>query len=73
MGTSMLRKQSYGNYPAAFAILKCVFEGLQVPVNVETEFAARVELAPGRALDLLRITRPTVAEPFVLRALTVAA
>jgi len=29
--SALLRKQSYGNYPAAFAILKCVFEGLQVP------------------------------------------
>ena len=28
-----LRKQSYGNYPAAFAIIKCVFEGLQVPFD----------------------------------------
>ncbi len=28
-----LRKQSYGNYPAAFAIVKCVFEGLQVPFD----------------------------------------
>ncbi|MEM9104163.1 MAG: FAD-dependent oxidoreductase, partial [Pseudomonadota bacterium] len=28
-----LRKQSYGNYPGAFAIIKCVFEGLQVPFD----------------------------------------
>ena len=28
-----LRKQSYGNYPAAYAIIKCVFEGLQVPFD----------------------------------------
>ena len=28
-----LRKQSYGNYSAAFAIVKCVFEGLQVPFD----------------------------------------
>ncbi len=28
-----LRKQSYGNYPAAYAIVKCVFEGLQVPFD----------------------------------------
>jgi 3-hydroxyacyl-CoA dehydrogenase/enoyl-CoA hydratase/3-hydroxybutyryl-CoA epimerase len=31
--SATLRKQSYGNYPAAFAILKCVFEGLQVPFD----------------------------------------
>ena len=28
-----LRKQSYGNYPGAYAIIKCVFEGLQVPFD----------------------------------------
>ncbi|MEX3006868.1 3-hydroxyacyl-CoA dehydrogenase NAD-binding domain-containing protein [Hoeflea sp. TYP-13] len=28
-----LRKQSYGNYPSAYAIIKCVFEGLQVPFD----------------------------------------
>ncbi|MEM6460580.1 MAG: FAD-dependent oxidoreductase [Pseudomonadota bacterium] len=28
-----LRKQSYGNYPAAYAIVKCVYEGLQVPFD----------------------------------------
>ena len=28
-----LRKQSYGNYPSALAIIKCVFEGLQVPFD----------------------------------------
>lgn len=31
--SATLRKQSYGNYPAAYAILKCVFEGLQVPFD----------------------------------------
>ncbi|MCP1198623.1 3-hydroxyacyl-CoA dehydrogenase NAD-binding domain-containing protein [Notoacmeibacter sp. MSK16QG-6] len=30
---AILRKQTYGNYPAAEAILKCVFEGLQVPID----------------------------------------
>ena len=28
-----LRKQSYANYPAAIAIIKCVYEGLQVPFD----------------------------------------
>ncbi len=31
--SATLRKQSYGNYPAAIAIIKCVFEGLQVPFD----------------------------------------
>ncbi|MEX0345299.1 MAG: FAD-dependent oxidoreductase [Rhizobiaceae bacterium] len=31
--TAILRKQTYGNYPAATAIVKCVHEGLQVPID----------------------------------------
>ena len=34
-----LRKQSYGNYPAATAILKCIYEGLLVPFDT----ALRIE------------------------------
>ncbi len=30
---AILRKTTYGNYPAAEAIVKCVFEGLQVPIE----------------------------------------
>ncbi|MGV8938313.1 MAG: FAD-dependent oxidoreductase [Allorhizobium sp.] len=29
--TAILRRETSGNYPAALAILKCVYEGLQVP------------------------------------------
>jgi len=33
MGIAMLRKQTYGNYPAQLNILRCVYEGLQVPID----------------------------------------
>ena len=29
--SAILRRETYGNYPGALAILKCVYEGLQVP------------------------------------------
>ncbi|HET7412131.1 MAG TPA: 3-hydroxyacyl-CoA dehydrogenase NAD-binding domain-containing protein, partial [Pararhizobium sp.] len=31
--SAILRRESYGNYPGPQAILKCVFEGLQVPFD----------------------------------------
>ncbi len=30
---AILRRETYGNYPAAIAIVKCVNEGLQVPID----------------------------------------
>ena len=39
MGNAMLRKQSFGNYPAQINIMKCVYEGLQVPIDA----ALRIE------------------------------
>ncbi len=33
MGNAMLRKESYGNYPAQIYIMDCVYEGLQVPID----------------------------------------
>jgi 3-hydroxyacyl-CoA dehydrogenase/enoyl-CoA hydratase/3-hydroxybutyryl-CoA epimerase len=39
MGNAMLRKQSFGNYPAQLNIMKAVYEGLQVPM----EAALRIE------------------------------
>ncbi len=39
MGAAMLRRESYGNYPAQKAILQAVYEGLQLPI----EAALRVE------------------------------
>ena len=37
--SAILRRETYGNYPGATAILKCVFEGLQVPFDT----ALRIE------------------------------
>ncbi|TWG99940.1 3-hydroxyacyl-CoA dehydrogenase/enoyl-CoA hydratase/3-hydroxybutyryl-CoA epimerase [Mesorhizobium sp. J18] len=36
---AILRRETYGNYPAATAILKCVYEGLLVPIDT----ALRIE------------------------------
>ena len=33
-GNAMVRQKTYGNYPAPHAILSCVYEGLQVPIDV---------------------------------------
>ena len=41
MGNSMLRKESYGNYPAQRSILSCVYEGIQVPIDAGLRIEAR--------------------------------
>ena len=41
MGTSMLRKETYGNYPAQRYILSCVYEGLLVPIEAGLRIEAR--------------------------------
>jgi 3-hydroxyacyl-CoA dehydrogenase/enoyl-CoA hydratase/3-hydroxybutyryl-CoA epimerase len=41
MGNSMLRKESYGNYPAQRFILSCVYEGLIVPIDAGLRIEAR--------------------------------
>lgn len=41
MGTSMLRKESYGNYPAQRYIMSCVYEGLIVPIDAALRIEAR--------------------------------
>jgi len=41
MGNAMLRKQSYGNYPAQLSIMKCVYEGLQVPMDAALRIESR--------------------------------
>ncbi|MBI3676895.1 MAG: enoyl-CoA hydratase/isomerase family protein [Proteobacteria bacterium] len=41
MGNAMLRKESYGNYPAQRYILSCVYEGLQVPIDAGLRIEAR--------------------------------
>ncbi len=42
MGTAMLRKESYGNYPAQEAILQAVYEGLQVPMEAALRIESRL-------------------------------
>ncbi len=50
MGNAMLRKQSFGNYPAQINIMRCVYEGLQVPIDaglrIESRYFARTLLTP---------------------------
>ncbi len=41
MGNAMLRKQSYGNYPAQKHIMSCVYEGLQVPIDAGLRIESR--------------------------------
>jgi 3-hydroxyacyl-CoA dehydrogenase/enoyl-CoA hydratase/3-hydroxybutyryl-CoA epimerase len=41
MGNAMLRKESYGNYPAQKFIMSCVYEGLQVPIDAGLRIEAR--------------------------------
>jgi 3-hydroxyacyl-CoA dehydrogenase/enoyl-CoA hydratase/3-hydroxybutyryl-CoA epimerase len=50
LGNAMLRKQTYGNYPAQLNILKCVYEGLQVPIDaglrIETRYFLKTMATP---------------------------
>jgi len=50
LGNAMLRKQSYGNYPAQIAIMKAVYEGLQLPIDaalrVESRYFAKTAMTP---------------------------
>ncbi|MDG2521653.1 3-hydroxyacyl-CoA dehydrogenase NAD-binding domain-containing protein [Caulobacter segnis] len=50
MGNAMLRKQSYGNYPAQLNIMKAVYEGLQVPIDaalrIETRYFLKTIMSP---------------------------
>ena len=41
MGNAMLRKESYGNYPAQRYIMSCVYEGIQVPIDAGLRIEAR--------------------------------
>ena len=53
MGNAMLRKQTYGNYPAQVNIMKAVYEGLQVPIEaalrIESRYFARTLMTPQAA------------------------
>jgi len=50
MGNAMLRKQTYGNYPAQLNILKAVYEGTQVPfdaaIRIETRYFIKTMMSP---------------------------
>lgn len=40
-GNAILRKETAGNYPAATNIMKCVYEGLQVPFDLALKIESR--------------------------------
>ncbi len=48
-GSALMMKKTYGNYPAAQAILSCVYEGLQIPfdkaINVEVRYFTQCVLS----------------------------
>jgi 3-hydroxyacyl-CoA dehydrogenase/enoyl-CoA hydratase/3-hydroxybutyryl-CoA epimerase len=50
MGNAMLRKQTFGNYPAQLNIMKAVYEGLQVPMEaalrIECRYFVKTMLTP---------------------------
>ena len=50
MGNAMLRKQSYGNYPAVTNMMKAVYEGVQLPMDaalrVETRYFIKTLMTP---------------------------
>ena len=50
MGNAMLRKQTYGNYPAQLNIMHAVYEGLQVPMDaalrIESRYFAKTLMTP---------------------------
>ena len=50
MGNALLRKQSYGNYPAVINLMHSVYEGLQLPfdtaIRVESRFFSKTLMTP---------------------------
>ncbi|WP_296168336.1 3-hydroxyacyl-CoA dehydrogenase NAD-binding domain-containing protein, partial [uncultured Brevundimonas sp.] len=50
VGNAMLRKQSYGNYPAVVNLMKAVYEGTQVPMDaalrIETRYFIKTLMTP---------------------------
>ncbi len=41
MGNAMVRKSTYGNYPAQLNIMRAVYEGLQVPIDAALRIESR--------------------------------
>jgi 3-hydroxyacyl-CoA dehydrogenase/enoyl-CoA hydratase/3-hydroxybutyryl-CoA epimerase len=56
-GTALMRNKTQGNYPAADAIMSCVYEGLQVPIEhalqIEAKHFAKVANTP-EAKNMIR-------------------
>ncbi|MDQ8029987.1 MAG: 3-hydroxyacyl-CoA dehydrogenase NAD-binding domain-containing protein [Brevundimonas sp.] len=50
VGNAMIRKQTYGNYPAATNLMKAVYEGIQVPMDaalrIETRYFIKTLMTP---------------------------
>ncbi|AQR60745.1 3-hydroxyacyl-CoA dehydrogenase [Brevundimonas sp. LM2] len=50
VGNAMIRKQSYGNYPAVLNLMKAVYEGTQVPMDaalrIETRYFIKTLMTP---------------------------
>jgi 3-hydroxyacyl-CoA dehydrogenase/enoyl-CoA hydratase/3-hydroxybutyryl-CoA epimerase len=80
MGNAMLRKQSFGNYPAQVNIMKAVYEGLQVPIDaalrIESRYFAKTMQTPQAAAMVRTLfqsmdqlgkgaARPKLGEKFV--------
>ena len=50
VGNAMVRKQSYGNYPAVLNLMKAVYEGVQAPMDaalrIETRYFIKTLMTP---------------------------
>lgn len=50
VGNAMIRKQTYGNYPAATNLMSAVYEGMQVPMDaalrIETRYFIKTLMTP---------------------------
>ena len=50
VGNAMIKKQSYGNYPAVLNLMKAVYEGTQVPMDaalrIETRYFIKTLMTP---------------------------
>ena len=50
VGNAMVKKQSYGNYPAVLNLMKAVYEGVQVPMDaalrIETRYFIKTLMTP---------------------------
>ncbi|MBX3477491.1 MAG: enoyl-CoA hydratase/isomerase family protein [Brevundimonas sp.] len=50
VGNAMIRKQSWGNYPAVLNLMKAVYEGVQVPMDaalrIETRYFIKTLMTP---------------------------